>query len=558
MSDELKHECGVALLRLCKPYDEHYGLQKLALLLEKQHNRGQDGAGIASLKLEADPGTPYYQVEKSNGRNPLAEVLEKVWENPFDGDLFLGHLRYGTFGNGSISACHPVIKNSACRNRTLLLAGNFNLTNSNVLFNDLTAAGHHLPDRQDTSILLHIIGHELEKMYESHQEICICELLKNAASKWDGGFLICGIFGNGTAFALRDPSGIRPGYYYHNSQLTVVASERPAIQTAFDLMGDEVCEIPPGHVLIIHKNNHFEVKPCLPQREIRRCLFERIYFSRGNDCDIQAERRRMGKFLVPQIVKAVDNDLENSFFSYIPNTAQVSFHGLLDELLHSKCIRFGQVIVKDAKFRTFISDDKQRKALGMHIYDVVHGLVRAGSDNLVVLDDSIVRGTTMKNMILKMLDRIRPKKIVVASAAPPICYPDCYGIDMARLGDLVAFQALISILKKQGRSNEFEEAVRLAREDLKKPDILMQNHLQKLYLGVNYEELIVEIANLLKPKDLKAEFQVVYQHLDDLKRACPGYTGDWYFSGNYPTPGGNRVVNQALINYADNINQRAY
>jgi amidophosphoribosyltransferase len=562
MSDELKHECGVALLKLCKPltaYPAHYGLQQMALLLEKQHNRGQDGAGIASMKLDVEPGSPYFHIEKSAGRNPLAEMLENVWEKPFDGNVFLGHLRYGTFGERSINACHPLLKYSVCRDRTLLLAGNFNLTNSPKLFKALTEMGHHLPDRQDTTILLHLIGHEIEKVHAAGcEDIDLNAILRKAASDWDGGFLICGILGDGTAFALRDASGIRPAFYSSDSDKVVVASERPAIQTSFNLKRDVVHELPPGHLLLITADNTVSIEPCLPPREIRRCVFERIYFSRGNDSDIQQERRAMGMRLAPQILEAINHDYENTFFSYIPNTAQISFHGLLDALLCKHNIRFGVVVVKDAKFRTFIADEKRRKALDMHIYDIVHGLIRPQQDNIVVVDDSIVRGTTMRNLILKILDRLEPRKIVVASSAPPICYPDCYGIDMASLGELVAFQAVMSLVHTHGKLDLFHDCVAAARVDLEKPDAEMKNRVKPLYDAFTFEQLSAEISKLLTPDNLNAEFSAVFQTTENLRKCCPDHTGDWYFTGNYPTPGGNRVVNRALLNYVDKINQRAY
>ena len=564
MSDDLKHECGVALLRLRKPlsaYPEHYGLQQMALLLEKQHNRGQDGAGIASLKIDVRPGEPYYQIDKSADRNALANVLEQVLNRPFPGDVFLGHLRYGTFGGQSIEACHPLLKYSVCRNRTLLLAGNFNLTNSSSLFDQLTLMGHHLPNRQDTTILLHQIGHELEKALDAGKPVAsdLATLLAKAAIHWDGGFLISGVLGDGTAFVLRDPSGIRPGFYYVDDQVVVVASERPAIQTTFNVKSEGVREIPPGSMLLVSRDGQtVEEKPCLIPREPRRCVFERIYFSRGNDCDIQQERRLMGKNLVPQILDAIDHDYENTFFSYIPNTAQTSFHGVLDELLCKCNFRFGQVVLKDAKFRTFIADAKRRKALDMHIYDIVYGLIRPQQDNLVLLDDSIVRGTTLRNLILKIVDRLEPKKIVLVSSAPPICYPDCYGIDMASLGELIAFQAVISLLCKAGKESLFHECVSSAREDLKKPDSAMRNRVAPLYAAFTFDELCQEIGLLLNPGGLRAKVTVVFQRLGNLRICCPNHSGDWYFSGNYPTPGGNRVVNQALVNYCDKVNTRAY
>lgn len=561
MSDELKHECGVALLKLCHPsarYPAHYGLQQMALLLEKQHNRGQDGAGLACLKLAGDPGSPYYHIEKSNGRNPLAEVLEQCWEHPFAADLWIGHLRYGTYGDSNLDACHPRVRDSICRNHTLILAGNFNLTNSRQLFAKLTDLGHHLSDTFDTSVLLHLVGHELEKQLGRHQPLDLASIFRKAATPWDGGFFVCGCLGDGTAFALRDPAGIRPGFYYHDSEVVAVASERPAIQTAFNLKSDQVQELPPGHLLVISPDNQVSLSRCLPERPLRRCVFERIYFSRGNDCDIQQERRNMGKCLVPQILEAIHDDRENTFFSYIPNTALICFHGILDGLLRQGSVRFGQVVVKDAKFRTFIADAKRRKELDMHIYDVVYGLVRPGADNLVVADDSIVRGTTMRNLILRILDRLEPRKIVVVSSAPPICYPDCYGIDMASLGELVAFQALISLLHRHQRTELLADCVALARADLQKSDRQMRNRVKPLYAAFSLAELCREIGVLLTPPELRAEVSVVFQSLSCLRRCCPQHTGDWYFSGDYPTPGGNRVVNQALVNYIDNIDKRAY
>ena len=594
MSDEIKHECGVALLRLRKDLNYYrrkygtvyYGYHKLSLLLEKQHNRGQDGAGIAALGLDVEPGRPYYQLEKSNRDLPLADLLERIGGEieealqagevggsgrlsslslPFCGELYLGHLRYGTFGNRTLSACHPVTRVSSCRNHTMLLAGNFNLTNTEAVFRELVKSGHHPAGRQDSEILLLHLGHHLEKMLEArngHEPMLdLFELLRRAAQEWDGGFTLCGMFGNGDAFALRDANGIRPGYYYFDDEIAVVASERPAIQTAFNLSSSEVMELPPGHALSISADGGITLRECLERAEHRRCVFERIYFSRGNDADIHRERLALGRALVPPVMRAIEGDLENTVFSYIPNTAQISFHGLLDgldELRGSRRVRFSQIAVKDAKFRTFITDAAHRRDLFPHVYDVTYGVIRPGADTLVVLDDSIVRGNTMRNAILPILDRLGPKKIVVASAAPPICYPDCYGIDMSSFGELVAFEALVSLLGKRGKGDLVARAAELAAADLEKEDAAMQNRVRALYERVSFEELCAEIGRLLTPPDLSASVEVVFQRLEDVHAACPMHRGDWYFSGDYPTPGGNRVVNRALVNYTAKVNARSY
>ena len=546
--------CGISLLKL-RRQDAALGLSMMSLLLEKQHNRGQDGAGIAIWKEHADPGTPYFRVEKSDASNPLADVIGKCRKAPFDGEIFLGHLRYGTFGNRGVDACHPLVRFSACRNRTLLLAGNFNLTNSATLLEKFAAAGHHLCDSQDTSILLHMIGHELEK--DPQQPLV--NALRAAAEQWDGGYLICGITGDGNAFALRDPAGIRPGFFHVSDDHAAVASERPPLQAVFNLKSSEVTEIPPGHALIFHKDGTVSLEKCLEPVEKRSCVFERVYFSRGNDRDIQQERRAMGRLLVPGIIEAVDRDLENCFFSYIPNTARSCFFGILDELLHhSRNLRFGELVIKDAKFRTFIADEQSRESFGMHVYDVVHGMIRPGRDKLVVVDDSIVRGNTVRNMLLRVLDRLDPDKIVIGSAAPPVCYPDCYGIDMASLGELVAFQAAVSFLEKQGKSDLIHQCAAAAEADLRKADIEMENRVLPIYQEVGFRNLCSEITELLTPPGLRAKFEVVFQTPENLRACCPGHTGDWYFSGHYPTPGGNRVVNRALLNFVNHIKRRAY
>lgn len=582
MSDCIKHECGVALLRLRKPLAHYaakygtaaYGFEKLSLLLEKQHNRGQDGAGIACLGLDVPSGRPFYQLEKSCSSMPLADLLERIsgmlgnsistgdqgsfaaLERPFCGDVYLGHLRYGTFGRRTLDACHPVVNDSFRREGTLLLAGNFNLTNTRDIFARLTSQGYHLKGTQDCQVLIADLVHHLEKH---------CGALKpavsEAAAHWDGGFVICGILGNGDAFAFRDAHGIRPAFYYVDEEEAVVASERVAIQTAFNLPSEKVLELPPGHILTIPREGSPALARCLPKAEPRKCVFERIYFSRGNDGEIQLERRALGRAVVPQVLNAVQDDYDHTVFSYIPNTAQVSFHGMLDaldELRQGRRLRFGMVAVKDAKFRTFISDAGRRDELFPHVYDVSYGLVHPDEDNLVVIDDSIVRGNTMRRAILPILDRLSPKRIVVVSSAPQIRYPDCYGIDMASFGELVAFQACMDLIRRRGLEELFRETVRAAQMDLLKPDSEMRNQAARLYEPFTDDEITEAIRLRLLPDSLRAELRVVFPSCQDLRRCIPRHTGDWYFTGDYPTPGGNRVVNQALVNYAGNLSGRAY
>lgn len=578
MSDQLKHECGVALLRLRKPLEyyarmygtELYGFQKSALLLEKQHNRGQDGAGLACLHLDPEPGKPCCDVEKSCGAMPLAELLEqcgrRIAADPkrFCGNVFLGHLRYATFGRHDLNACHPFIRESTFLNRFLLLAGNFNLTDAKDVFRRLVRSGHHPSGDSDGYLILQLLAHYLEQELARFGECrSFAKVLRETASKFDGAFTFCGAIGNGTAFALRDANGIRPGYFYFNDEVAVVASERPAIQAAFNCTTAEVQELPPGKAILMRRDGEIEFADCLPPKEKRSCVFERIYFSRANDAEIHQERKKLGHALIPKILQAIDGDLKNAFFSYIPNSAQVCFHGMLETLFEigqkeGERIRFGQIAVKDAKFRTFIADAACRKDFYMHVYDVTYGLVRPGSDVLVVLDDSIVRGNTMRDAILPILDRLNPKKIVVASSAPPIRYPDCYGIDMATLNELVAFRALIDVLQARGDMEFFETWCREAKRQLELPAEEQTNCLKPLYERCSDEELETAIAACLRPKDMKADFQVVFQSCADLRRSCPNHSGDWYFTGNYPTPGGRRVANQALVNYMEKNHERAY
>ncbi|MBO4648104.1 MAG: class II glutamine amidotransferase [Lentisphaeria bacterium] len=572
MSDPIKHECAVALLRLRKNPEYYtrkygnanYGFSKMALLLEKQHNRGQDGAGIASLRLDPKPGFPAYQLEKSvAAEDPLADLLERcAAKSRLEGDLLLGHLRYATYGRHEISACHPFVHDSSCLERTLLLAGNFNLTNTGELFERFRQSGHHPASRADGYLITQTIAHFLEQDSNLHTGTRDwAKILRQALNELDGAFTLCGINGAGDAFVIRDAHAIRPGYFYFNDEIFVAASERPAIQAAFNCSTAEVMEIPAGKALIVPKNGEVEILDCLDPAPRRSCVFERIYFSRPNDAGIHRERKLLGKSLVPALLKASGNDYDNTFFSYIPNSAQVSFHGMLEELMKTafaadKTVRFGQIAIKDAKFRTFIADAEIRKELWMHVYDITYGLVHPGTDTLVVLDDSIVRGNTMRNAILPILSRLNPKKIVVASSAPIIRYPDCYGIDMACAGDLVAFQAAVNLLKKQKREAVLEQAYQHAKQDLASGE--NRNRMKEIYDAVSEEDLLREIALILTPPGLQAELQIVYQSLEDLAKCCPEYTGNWYFTGDYPTPGGFHTVNQALVNYMEHNNDRAY
>ena len=595
MSDQIKHECAVTLLRLRRGVEyfqrkygtAYYGFQKLALMLEKQHNRGQDGAGIACVGLDPEPGVPCYRLEKSNRPPCLADLLEKIGSAipplpdeplsgdamkhlyPFCGELYLGHLRYGTFGRSGLEACHPFVRENACLDRTLLLAGNFNLTDTAEIFRILQATGHHPASRQDGALILQLIGHYLEQMRDRRRHnFSLAEVLADAMRNFDGAYTLCGLLGNGEAFAVRDPAGIRPGYYYFDDEVVAVSSERPAIQAAFDCSTAEVGELPPGQALLISRDAEVRFEQCLPRKPLRRCVFERIYFSRGNDAGIHQERKALGRALVPQLLEAVNRDWENTLFSYIPNTAQISFHGML-EALQEECwretpagrmpkVRFGQIAVKDAKFRTFIADAAARRDFYMHIYDVTYGLLHPGSDSLVVIDDSIVRGNTMRNAILPILDRLAPRRIVIASAAPPIRYPDCYGIDMASLKELVAFEAAVDLLNMHGKSELLERCYEEAKRQLSGPEPEMTNCVKPVYDEFTDAELTDAIARRLKPEGLRAELTLVFQTCANLAKCCPDHRGDWYFTGDYPTPGGFRVENRALVNYMEKRDERAY
>ncbi len=633
MSDAIKHECGIAFLRLKKDLSFYlekygtafYGLHKMQLLMEKQHNRGQDGAGLANIKLNVAPGQRYISRARSVKPNPIQDLFEQVFERfqsierkrpeklkdveflkqnaGFTGEVFLGHLRYGTFGQNAIENCHPFLRQNNWMTKNLVLAGNFNLTNVDELFESLVALGQHPKEMSDTVTVLERIGHfldeENERIYAEYKQLGydksqisqhirekmdISKVLERAAKKWDGGYVMAGLIGHGAAFILRDPSGIRPAFYFENDEVVVVASERPVIQTAFNVKFEEVRELTPGSALIIQTNGHVEEKAILTQKKLRKCVFERIYFSRGSDGEIYKERKMLGQLVAPQIVEAIGGDIERSVFSYIPNTAEVSFYGMIKAIegLHnlekaerilalgngsnqetiSKILegrtRIEKIAIKDAKLRTFITQDSERDDLVAHVYDVTYGSIQPGQDNLVVIDDSVVRGTTLKKSILRMLDRLEPKCIVVVSSAPQIRYPDCYGIDMAKLGDFVAFNAAISLLKERGMENLIQEVYRLCQHQLLLPKEEVINAVKRIYEPFSDEEISDRIAELLKPSDLKANLKMVFQKIENVHKACPDHLGDWYFSGDYPTPGGNKVVNKAFINWMEQRDERAY
>jgi len=627
MSDQIKHECGIAMIRLLKPLEFYrekygtsfYGLNKMYLLMEKQHNRGQDGAGLANIKLDVEPGARYISRYRSNSNKPIQDIFDHVhgrfeeltggdadklanpqWlkENaPFSGELFLGHLRYGTYGGNSIEACHPFLRQNNWMTRNLVVAGNFNMTNVDEQFNLLIDLGQHPKKKADTVTVLEKIGHfldeENEVLFQKYKRlgypnreitkmisknINVRNILLRSAHDFDGGYAMCGLIGNGDAFVLRDPNGIRPAFYYQDDEIVVVASERPVIQTAFDLKVDQVKEITPGHGLIIKKDGAVSMDMIREPGEKLSCSFERIYFSRGSDKDIYQERKTLGKLVVPRILKAIDADLDNTVFSFIPNTAEVSFYGMaqgleefhserkiteiarikddeegLRKLLNER-VRIEKVAIKDATLRTFITQDSDRDELVAHVYDITYGTIRRGKDNLVVIDDSIVRGTTLKHSILKILDRLGPKKIVVVSSAPQIRYPDCYGIDMSLLQDFIVFQAALALLKETGKEGILKEVYDLCVADKVNPI----NHVQKVYAPFTDDQLSAKCAELLKPADLNADLEIIFQSIDALHEACPNHRGDWYFSGNYPTNGGNRVVNKAFMNFYEGKRERAY
>lgn len=632
MSDQIQHECGIALIRLLKPLSYYrekygtwkYGLNKLYLLMEKQHNRGQDGAGAVCVKNSLEPGSAYISRVRSVKENPIKDIFDNIneplqkalWnrentEDPdwayqnfsFAGELYLGHLRYGTFGKNSIDLVHPVMRQNNWKSRNLVLAGNFNLTNTDELFKVLVDLGQHPKAYTDTVTALEKIGHFLDEenqlLFRKYKNegyknveisdrieanIDIQNILERATKDWDGGYTIAGLIGHGDAFVVRDPSGIRPAYYYHDDEIVVVASERPVIQTVLNVQVSKVREINPGEALIIKKSGLISNELIRVPYKRTSCSFERIYFSRGSDLDIYKERKELGRLLTPEILKSVDYNFENTVFSYIPNTAETAFYGMIEGIREylvdwkieeirkkngslsnediKKIISFEprveKIAIKDVKLRTFIADDASRDDLVAHVYDVTYGIIRNHEDTLVIIDDSIVRGTTLKNSILKILDRLHPKKIIVVSSAPQIRYPDCYGIDMARLDKFIAFNAAIELLKENGKQELIEKIYLKCKQQQNLPKEEIVNYVQEIYAGFTTEQISAKIAALLKPDDCAAEIEIVYQSIDNLHKACPNDLGDWYFTGNYPTPGGNRVVNSSFINFIEGKDQRAY
>jgi amidophosphoribosyltransferase len=631
MSDSIKHECGIALLRLKKPLDFYldkygtsfYGLRKMYLLMEKQHNRGQDGSGLANIKLDMEPGSRYVSRSRFTGNNNIQAVFnhinrrfdnltEEQLNNPewlkqneaFTGEVFLGHLRYGTYGKNSVENTHPFHRANNWMTKNLILAGNFNLTNVDELFDVLVKIGQHPKEKSDTVTILEKIGHFLDEenqlLFDKYkalgynyqqiteliiENIDIQQILKNSSVDWDGGYAMAGILGHGDAFVFRDPNGIRPAYWYEDDEIAVATSERPVIQTVFNVPLEKIKEVTPGSALIIKKNGEVSEKEILTPRNRTACSFERIYFSRGSDKDIYRERIELGKKLVPQILTSIDQDLKNSVFSFIPNTAETAFYGMIkgvDAHLNQVKIneiqalgenktpealreileftyRAEKIAIKDAKLRTFITQDDDRDDFVAHVYDLTYGTVNEGVDNLIVVDDSIVRGTTLRTSILRMLGRMKPKKIVVVSSAPQIRYPDCYGIDMSKMGDFIAFQAAIALLKESGRQHIIDDVYKQSVAQATLPKEEMRNFVKEIYAPFTPDEISAKIAQILKPDGMdEIEVEIIYQTLEGLHASCPENLGDWYFSGDYPTPGGNKAVNQAFINYYEGKNVRAY
>jgi len=630
MSDFLQHECGIAMLRLKQPLQYYidkygsafYGLNKMYLLMEKQHNRGQDGAGLANIKLDVPPGKRYISRIRSVDSRPIQDVFSRIMprfeglsseqlkdsqylqqEMAFTGELFLAHLRYGTYGKNQVENCHPFLRQNNWRTRNLVVAGNFNMTNTDELFDKLVGLGQHPKEKADTVTILERIGHfvdvENQRLFDQYKEeglaneeiseriadeIDLPTVLKHAANSLDGGYVMCGMIGHGDAFVMRDPNGIRPAFFYEDDEVVVITSERPVIQTAFNVSTEDVHEIQPGHALIIKRDGTVSMPEVKQPGERKACSFERIYFSRGNDQDIYNERKELGRQLVPQIMEAVEHDLDNTVTSFIPNTAEVCFYGLVkgleDHLSQAKIsriiglgtnpdpdevkrilderARIEKIAIKDAKLRTFITEDANRDDLVAHVYDIAYGTVNPGQDNLVVIDDSIVRGTTLKRSILRILDRLNPKRIVVASSAPQIRYPDCYGIDMARLGDFVAFQAAISLIKERGMEHLIDEVYAKCKAQIELPKEENTNQVKAIYEPFTTEELNDRISQLLTPKGMKAEVKIVFQSIEGLHASCPNHQGDWYFTGDFPTPGGHKVVNRAFVYYVEGRNDRAY
>ncbi|MFB9051894.1 amidophosphoribosyltransferase [Formosa undariae] len=631
MSDALKHECGIALIRLLKPLEYYkekygtafYGVNKMYLMMEKQHNRGQDGAGFASIKLDTQPGERYISRVRSNAQQPIQDIFAQINERinqelldnpeynddvalqkrhiPYIGEVLLGHVRYGTFGKNSVESVHPFLRQNNWMHRNLILAGNFNMTNVTELFDNLIRIGQHPKEKADTITIMEKIGHFLDdavaKKYKQlkaeglsktecspiiAERLNVGKILKRAAKNFDGGYAMAGMLGHGDSFVLRDPAGIRPAYYYQDDEVVVVASERPVIQTVFNVDFDQVKELDPGHAIITKKSGKVKIEKILEPTERKACSFERIYFSRGSDAEIYQERKTLGKLLMPKVLETINYDTKNSVFSYIPNTAESSFYGMIESvedylnkrktkaIIEGKDLseeqvtdilkerpRIEKIAIKDAKLRTFITEDSSRDDLVEHVYDVTYGVIK-NTDNIVIIDDSIVRGTTLKKSIIRMLDRLHPKRIVVVSSAPQIRYPDCYGIDMAKLEGLVAFRAMLSLLEDNNKYHLVEEVYNKCKAQVDLKDTKIQNFVKDLYDQFTDDEISTKIAVLISDDTINAEVHTIFQSVANLNKACPKNLGDWYFTGNYPTPGGNRVVNRAFINFFEGNNQRAY
>lgn len=632
MSDALKHECGIAHIRLLKPLEYYqekygtafYGVNKMYLLMEKQHNRGQDGAGFASIKLDTLPGERYISRVRSIAQQPIQDIFAQINDRinkemlahpeykdnvalqkkniPYVGEVLLGHVRYGTFGKNSVENVHPFLRQNNWMHRNLILAGNFNMTNVNELFEEIVRIGQHPKEKADTITIMEKIGHFLDdavaKKYKQlkkegyskiecspliAERLNVAKILKRSSKNWDGGYAMAGLLGHGDSFVLRDPAGIRPVYYYKDDEVVVVASERPVIQTVFNVDFEDVKELEPGHAIITKKSGEMDIHKIIEPVERKACSFERIYFSRGSDAEIYQERKTLGKLLMPKVLEAIDNDTQNTVFSYIPNTAETSFFGMIETVedhlnekktqailngngklsaekvtqILSERPRIEKIAVKDVKLRTFITEDSSRDDLVAHVYDITYGVIKP-TDNLVIIDDSIVRGTTLKSSIIKMMDRLNPKKIVVVSSAPQIRYPDCYGIDMARLEDLIAFRAMLDLLEENNKYHLVKEVYDKCKAQTQLADKDIRNFVKDLYSEFSDDEISDKIAELISDVDVKAEVKAIFQPVENLHKACPKNLGDWYFTGNYPTPGGNRVVNRAFINFYEGINERAY
>ena len=573
--EELKHECGVAMIRLLKPLNYYeqkygswrYGFNKLYLMMEKQHNRGQEGAGIASVSLTKEPGTEYMFREKAEGKDAITEIFSRVTEE-MAGELLMGHLRYSTTGKSGLQYVHPFLRRNNWRAKNLCLCGNFNMTNIDEVFQFLTLQGQSPRIYGDSYITLELMGHrldrEVERLYALAKEqglkdtaitdyidnhVEMANVLKTTMSHYDGGYVMCGLTGSGEMFSVRDPWGIRPAFYYRDDEMIALASERPVLQTTFDLQTEDICELQPGEALIVHKNGESQLEQIMPAQPLSACSFERIYFSRGSDRDIYQERKRLGEQLTPAILKAIDSDVDHTVFSYIPNTAEVAFYGMTDGFrkLHGE-VRTEKVVWKDIKLRTFIADNSERNDLAAHVYDISYGSLEAEKDNLVIIDDSIVRGTTLKESIFKILDRLHPKKIVMVSSSPQIRYPDYYGIDMSRLEELCAFRAAIALIKDRGMQKLIADTYKACKYS---PASL--NHVRNIYEPFTVDEINAKIVEMLRPEGMQSPVELVFQSIEGLHHACPNHPGDWYFTGHYPTPGGIRLVNQAFVNYVEQV-----